>query len=43
MGTVELVLALAGWYLLVVLLWKSVGDRLIGEAESGVWVARAGI
>ena len=30
----------AGWYFLVVPLWKSVGDAFTGEAESGVLVAR---
>ena len=30
----------AGWYFLVVPLWKSVGDVFTGEAESGVWVAK---
>ena len=33
---------MAGWYFLVVPVWKSVGDGLTGEAESGVWVVRAG-
>ena len=30
------------WELLVVSVWKSVGDRPTGKAESGVWVAKAG-
>ena len=31
----------AGWYFLTVPICKYVEDRLTGEAESGVWVARA--
>ena len=30
----------AGWYFLVVPLWKSVGAAFTEEAESGMWVAR---
>ena len=33
---------MTGWYFLIVPVWKSVGDGLTREAESGVWVARAG-
>ena len=32
---------MAGWYFLTVPICKYVEDRLTGEAESGVWVARA--
>ena len=31
---------LARWFFTVVPVWKSVGDRLTGEAESSAWVAR---
>ena len=31
----------AEWQLLVVSVWKSVGDRPTAKAESGVWVGKA--
>ena len=33
---------MAGWYYLLVSVWKSGGGGLTGETKSGVWVARAG-
>ena len=33
---------MAGWYFLVVLVWKSLEDELTGEVELGEWVDRAG-
>ena len=32
----------AGWYFLVVPVWKSLGDELTGEVELGEWVDKAG-
>ena len=33
---------MAGWYFLVVSVWKSGVGGLTREAKSGVWVVRAG-
>ena len=33
---------MAGWYFLVVFVWKSIRDGITREVESGMWVARAG-
>ena len=33
---------MAGWYFLVVLVWKSLEDELTGEVELGEWVDRTG-